>query len=95
MHVFKTTGFKSALGSLKTYLASPREPAIYFLEVRQNLKVPEVIETHTTYRFTSLLSHQFPLDRDATARVEETGEIYIQSHQWSVTLGLVNVFSTG
>lgn len=95
MRGFKTTGFKSALGSLKTYLASPREPATYFLEVRQYLKVPEVIETHTTYRFLSLLSHQFPLDKDATARVEETGEIYIQSHPWSVTLGLVNVFSTG
>ena len=54
--------------------------------------VPEVIETHTTYRFIPLLSHQFPLDRDATARVEETGEIYVQSHQGSVTLWLVNVF---
>lgn len=95
MRGFKTTGFKSALGSLKTYLVSPREPAIYFLEVRQNLMVPEVIETHTIYRFIPLLSHQFPLDRDATARVEETGEIDVQSHQGSVTLGLVNVFSTG
>lgn len=51
MRGFKTTGFKSALGSLKTSLASPREPAIYFLEVRWKLTVPEVIETHTVCRF--------------------------------------------
>lgn len=47
----ETTGFKSALGSLKTYLASPREPAIYFLEVRWKPTVPEVIETHTANGF--------------------------------------------